>query len=56
MPFTPLNRWSRMPVPASPLTDAYARLTEAYPGLTVTELSPGDPAPHDAGWVSATCT
>ncbi|WP_037681805.1 (2Fe-2S)-binding protein [Streptomyces griseus] len=42
-----------MLVPASPLTDAYARLTKAYPGLTVTESSPRDPAHRGAGWTTA---
>ncbi|MEU3277597.1 (2Fe-2S)-binding protein [Streptomyces antibioticus] len=32
---------------------AYARLTEVLPGLTVTELAPGEPAPRGGGWVSA---
>src|SRR3954469_25473534 len=35
-----------MPVPASPLSDAYARLTGAYPGLAVTDLGPEDTAPR----------
>ncbi|MEU6372022.1 (2Fe-2S)-binding protein [Streptomyces sp. NPDC046909] len=42
-----------MPVPLSPLTDAYHRLTEAFPGLTVTELAAGEPAPTGGGWVTA---
>ncbi|MGW7261047.1 (2Fe-2S)-binding protein [Streptomyces sp. NPDC054834] len=42
-----------MPAPASPLSDAYARLTEAYPGLAVTELGPEDPAPRGGHWVRA---
>ena len=42
-----------MPLPGSPLTDAYTRLTGAYPGLTVTELGPPDPAPAGPGWVGA---
>ncbi|MFF3331073.1 (2Fe-2S)-binding protein [Streptomyces sp. NPDC002888] len=42
-----------MPVPASALTDAYARLTRAYPGLTVTEPGPRDPDPRGGGWVDA---
>ncbi|MEU5599668.1 (2Fe-2S)-binding protein [Streptomyces sp. NPDC020298] len=42
-----------MPVPASPLSAAYARLTEAYPGLAVTELGPGEPAPRGGEWVRA---
>ncbi|MET8948921.1 (2Fe-2S)-binding protein [Streptomyces sp. NPDC004542] len=42
-----------MPVPASPLSGAYACLTEAYPGLAVTELGPEDPAPRGGDWVRA---
>lgn len=42
-----------MPVPSSPTADAYARLTEVYPGLTVTELGPGDTLPHGGNWTSA---
>ncbi|MFF0199881.1 (2Fe-2S)-binding protein [Streptomyces sp. NPDC005017] len=42
-----------MPVPASALADAHARLTEAYPGLTVTELSGPEPLPEGGGWVTA---
>lgn len=42
-----------MPLPDSPLADAYARLTSAYPGLTVTELGPRDPAPAGPGWAGA---
>ncbi|MEV8549165.1 (2Fe-2S)-binding protein [Streptomyces glaucescens] len=42
-----------MPVPSSAVADAYARLTEAFPGLAVTELGPADPAPEGGGWVSA---
>lgn len=38
--------------PRSPLTGAYARLTEVFPGLQVIERGPGD-GPLDAGWVSA---
>ncbi|MFF3818289.1 (2Fe-2S)-binding protein [Streptomyces bluensis] len=43
-----------MPLPApaaSPVTDAYTRLTEVYPHLGVTELSPRDETPHGDGWV-----
>lgn len=36
-----------------PLTDAYARLTQAFPGLTVRQLAPGEPAPRGAGWFAA---
>ena len=42
-----------MPVPSSAVADAYARLTEAFPGLAVTELGSADPAPEGGGWVSA---
>ncbi|MER6694871.1 (2Fe-2S)-binding protein [Streptomyces minutiscleroticus] len=39
--------------PRSALMDAYARLTEVFPGLSVTELGPGETAPQGDGWVSA---
>ncbi|CAM5429646.1 hypothetical protein SGLAM104S_07324 [Streptomyces glaucescens] len=42
-----------MPVPSSAVADAYARLTEVFPGLAVTEVGPADPAPEGGGWVSA---
>lgn len=42
-----------MPAPASAVFAAYARLTEAYAGLTVTELTAGDPDPSGAGWIGA---
>ncbi|MGC0328797.1 ferric iron reductase protein FhuF [Streptomyces sp. SAI-170] len=42
-----------MPVPASPLVDAHARLTAAYPGLTITEVTPDHPLPQGDGWVTA---
>jgi hypothetical protein len=42
-----------MPVPRSAVADAYARLTEVFPGLAVTELGPGEPAPRGGGWVAA---
>jgi hypothetical protein len=42
-----------MPQPASALTDAHARLTAAYPHLTITELAPQDPLPEGDGWVTA---
>ncbi|MFF4488692.1 (2Fe-2S)-binding protein [Streptomyces sp. NPDC001544] len=42
-----------MPVPASPLSAAYARLAEVYPGLSVTELGPGEPAPRGGDWIRA---
>jgi hypothetical protein len=37
----------------SVVSGAYARLTDVYPGLTVTELAPGEPAPVGGGWVGA---
>ncbi|MFE9997705.1 (2Fe-2S)-binding protein [Streptomyces avermitilis] len=37
----------------SPVADAYARLTEVFPGLAVTELGPGEAAPEGDGWASA---
>jgi hypothetical protein len=42
-----------MPVRSSAVADAYARLTEVFPGLTVTELGPGQPAPRGGGWIAA---
>ncbi|MDH6213513.1 (2Fe-2S)-binding protein [Streptomyces pseudovenezuelae] len=42
-----------MPVPGSPLTDAYTRLTEVLPGLEVVERSVGEPLPEGDGWVAA---
>ncbi|MFC3574569.1 (2Fe-2S)-binding protein [Streptomyces yaanensis] len=39
--------------PPSPVSDAYARLTEVFPGLTVTELSPGEATPQGEGWTPA---
>lgn len=42
-----------MPVPASPFSAAYARLAEVYPGLTVTELDPEEPAPRGGDWIRA---
>ncbi|MGW7042499.1 (2Fe-2S)-binding protein [Streptomyces avermitilis] len=37
----------------SPVADTYARMTEVFPGLAVTELGPGEAAPEGDGWVSA---
>lgn len=37
----------------SALADAYARLTEVFPGLRVTELSDEEQAPQGDGWVTA---
>lgn len=45
-----------MPFPVmavSPVTDAYARLTEVFPGLSVTELSSTDEMPRGDGWAHA---
>ncbi|MFD7137070.1 (2Fe-2S)-binding protein [Streptomyces sp. NPDC059894] len=41
------------PSAASAVTDAYMRLTEVFPGFTVTELEDGKPAPRGGGWVAA---
>ncbi|MEV0319266.1 (2Fe-2S)-binding protein [Streptomyces sp. NPDC050658] len=37
----------------SALADAYARLTEVFPGLRVTELGEAEQAPQGDGWVTA---
>lgn len=37
----------------SPVADAYARMTEAMPGLSVTELTDGEAAPRGTGWAHA---
>ncbi|MGW1023588.1 (2Fe-2S)-binding protein [Streptomyces sp. NPDC002577] len=37
----------------SAVADAYARLTEVFPGLEIRELRPDEPTPRDGGWVSA---
>ncbi|MGW1213816.1 (2Fe-2S)-binding protein [Streptomyces sp. NPDC002499] len=42
-----------MPVPGSPLTAAYTRLTGVLPDLEIVERSAGEPAPRGAGWVAA---
>jgi hypothetical protein len=42
-----------LPAPSSPAADAYARLTEVYPGLRVHEAGPGEPLPSGDGWVLA---
>ncbi|MFE2579899.1 (2Fe-2S)-binding protein [Streptomyces sp. NPDC059378] len=42
-----------MPLPLSAVADAYARLAEVYPGLTVTELSDPEAAPEGGAWVGA---
>lgn len=36
----------------SPVMDAYARLGEVFPGLQVSELAEGEPAPAAAGWTA----
>ncbi|MCT9006083.1 (2Fe-2S)-binding protein [Streptomyces rhizosphaerihabitans] len=35
------------------MADAYARLSEAFPGLGITELTAGEAAPRGAGWAAA---
>ncbi|MDX3311341.1 (2Fe-2S)-binding protein [Streptomyces sp. NPDC054884] len=42
-----------MPPASSATAEAYARLTEALPELTVTELGHTEPFPEGAGWVRA---
>ncbi|MET7358166.1 (2Fe-2S)-binding protein [Streptomyces sp. NPDC005562] len=37
----------------SAVADSYARLSEVYSGLRVTELAPGERTPEGGGWVSA---
>ncbi|MGW7368743.1 (2Fe-2S)-binding protein [Streptomyces sp. NPDC054841] len=44
---------SSRPAASSPLTDAYTRLTAAFPGLRVQEPADGERAPRGAGWVAA---
>ncbi|MFI2615087.1 (2Fe-2S)-binding protein [Streptomyces sp. NPDC018584] len=38
---------------SSAVADSYARLTEVFPGLRVSELGPEEQAPQGGGWVSA---
>ncbi|MFI6944048.1 (2Fe-2S)-binding protein [Streptomyces sp. NPDC050418] len=38
---------------SSAVADAYARLTEVFPGLVVHELGAGEQAPQGSGWVAA---
>ncbi|GAA0913726.1 (2Fe-2S)-binding protein [Streptomyces thermoalcalitolerans] len=40
-----------MPVLPSAAADAYARLSEVFPGLTVTELTDGEPLPDGGEWI-----
>ncbi|GAV44998.1 (2Fe-2S)-binding protein [Streptomyces acidiscabies] len=42
-----------MPTPPPVVHDAYARLTEVCPSVTVRHIGDGEPAPTDPGWVSA---
>ncbi|GAB7060091.1 (2Fe-2S)-binding protein [Streptomyces mexicanus] len=42
-----------MPVLPSATADAYARLTEVFPGLAVTELGPGERTPRGGAWIGA---
>lgn len=42
-----------MPTAPSATAEAYARLTEVLPDLTVTELAHGEPFPQGGGWVTA---
>ncbi|WP_066952381.1 (2Fe-2S)-binding protein [Streptomyces lushanensis] len=40
-------------LPTSPVTDAYARLTEVFPSLSIDHLTDGERPPADGGWVGA---
>ncbi|WP_336321800.1 (2Fe-2S)-binding protein [Streptomyces lavendofoliae] len=42
-----------LPALTSPVTEAYDRLTEVFPGLRVRELADGEQAPRGSGWVGA---
>ncbi|MGC9541362.1 (2Fe-2S)-binding protein [Streptomyces sp. UG1] len=42
-----------MSVPPSALADAYARLTEVFPGLEITQPTAGRPVPRHGGWITA---
>ncbi|MEU2432482.1 (2Fe-2S)-binding protein [Streptomyces sp. NPDC007861] len=44
---------SRPVAGTSPCTDAYARMSEVFPGLRVQELADGEQAPRGGGWVAA---
>lgn len=43
-----------MPVPPIALADAYARLTEAFPGLDITQPTDDEQLPRHGGWIPAT--
>ncbi|MCL8014461.1 (2Fe-2S)-binding protein [Streptomyces sp. AS02] len=43
-----------MPVPPIALADAYTRLTEAFPGLDITQPTGDDHLPEHGGWIPAT--
>ncbi|MFC4608590.1 (2Fe-2S)-binding protein [Streptomyces maoxianensis] len=42
-----------LPALASPVSDAYARLAEVFPGLRIAELTAGERLPSGPGWVGA---
>ncbi|MFI8851121.1 (2Fe-2S)-binding protein [Streptomyces sp. NPDC053499] len=44
---------ARVAPDVSPFRAAYARLTEVFPSLRVTETTAGEPLPEGAGWVRA---
>ncbi|MEU1042889.1 (2Fe-2S)-binding protein [Streptomyces sp. NPDC005907] len=52
-PAADTSRGVAAPLVPSAVADAYARLTEVFPGLAVDELGPAEAAPRGAGWVSA---
>ncbi|MEU0435837.1 (2Fe-2S)-binding protein [Streptomyces sp. NPDC006290] len=52
-PADPAARPGTPPVAASAVADAYARLSEVFPGLGVTELAAGEAAPRGPGWAPA---
>jgi hypothetical protein len=43
-----------MPVPPTVLADAHTRLTEAFPGLDITQPTADQPLPRHDGWIPAT--
>ncbi|MCX3060908.1 (2Fe-2S)-binding protein [Streptomyces beihaiensis] len=53
---TPVSAPAPTPAAAapSPVSAAYARLTEVFPGLRVVERPPGEPLPEGAGWTGTT--